>query len=84
MKEREMSFTWGANWQKVHNANTSQLGGLKPGSRQDTASPHHYWVGIFAGAGKNIQGNAIVQAAFDHEPSSAEAVEGLEAALKSA
>ena len=84
MRGRELSFTWGANWQKVHNANTSQLGGLKPGSRQDSASPHDYWVGMFASGGKNIQGNALVQASFPHEPTSEEVVDALETALKSA
>lgn len=84
MNGREIGFTWGANWAKAHNANTSQLGGLKPGSRQDSADPKHYHVGMFAAANKNIQGAPIIQASFDHAPTSAEAIEALEAALEHA
>ncbi|KZT63288.1 hypothetical protein DAEQUDRAFT_770742 [Daedalea quercina L-15889] len=84
MAGRDLGFTWGSNWQKAHNANTSQLGGYKPGSRKDSAAPHKYHVGIFSAANKNIQGKPLVEAEFSKEPTSKQAVDALVSALNKA
>ncbi|KAI0697877.1 hypothetical protein BC835DRAFT_1413385 [Cytidiella melzeri] len=76
---RNLYFEWSPNWSSVHDGNTSQLEGLKPGSRRDSAGARLYWVGLLNVSGKRVQPPAVVQASFANPPSSAEAIAALRA-----
>lgn len=85
LEGHEVSFTWGVNWAKAHNANTSKLGGFKPGSRIDSGEHPQYYVGLFESGGKQIKGSPVIQASFASEPDSIDViVAALRAALDAA
>ncbi|KAJ2916259.1 hypothetical protein MD484_g4148, partial [Candolleomyces efflorescens] len=77
MDGRQVDWTWGPNWTAAHNSNTSQLGGYKPASRQDSTDPGHYWVAMFPSNNKSIKPPPSVQAEFATEPTTAQAVAGM-------
>ncbi|RDX54308.1 hypothetical protein OH76DRAFT_1326190, partial [Lentinus brumalis] len=77
LETKQLQFDWGPNWASVHDGNTSQLGGLKPGSRRDSAAPKHYWVGLFNSRDKRLIAPPLVEASFANPPTTAEAVEAL-------
>ncbi|KAJ2916272.1 hypothetical protein MD484_g4150, partial [Candolleomyces efflorescens] len=81
---RDVSWTWDANWKAGHNSNTSQLGGYKPGSRQDSKDPKLYWVGIFTSKNKSIEPPPLITASFAAVPTTAQAVAALRTALENA
>ncbi|KAI0719993.1 hypothetical protein C8T65DRAFT_736172 [Cerioporus squamosus] len=76
---KNLQFDWSANWASVHDGNTSQLGGLKPGCRQDSAAPRLYWVGLFNSKDKRLVPPPLIQAYFPGPPTTAEAVQALRA-----
>ncbi|KAI0699416.1 hypothetical protein BC835DRAFT_567744 [Cytidiella melzeri] len=79
---KTLSYDWSSSWASVHDGATSQLGGLKPGCRQDSTGARLYWVGLFnAGSNKRVQPPPLVQASFDHVPTTAEVVAALRAQL---
>ncbi|KAH9886208.1 hypothetical protein C8Q73DRAFT_795387 [Cubamyces lactineus] len=87
LETKTLHFDWSANWASIHDGNTSQLGGLKPGSREDSAPPKLRWVGLFnSGSNKRLQPPPLVQASFPAEtvPTTAEVVEALRAAVHAA
>ncbi|KAJ2929862.1 hypothetical protein H1R20_g7236, partial [Candolleomyces eurysporus] len=84
MEAETVSWSWGAQWDKGHGGNTSQLQGYKPGSRRDTQGSLLFWVGLFNTAGKEITGSPLIQANFATEPDTATAVAALRAALQNA
>ncbi|KAI0742398.1 hypothetical protein C8Q80DRAFT_1122700 [Daedaleopsis nitida] len=84
LETRTLHFDWTSQWLSVHDGATSQLGGLKPGCRQDSADPKHYHVGLFRAANKRIQPPPLVEASFPTAPSSADAIKALRAAVDAA
>ncbi|KAI6021037.1 hypothetical protein EDC04DRAFT_2901592 [Pisolithus marmoratus] len=84
MEDREITFVWSSSYGAVHNANTSQLGGLKPGSRRDSASPNLYWVAMFESKGKQIIPPPLIEASFATEPNTPTAVAKLREVLQAA
>ncbi|KAI0329996.1 hypothetical protein GY45DRAFT_1371101 [Cubamyces sp. BRFM 1775] len=87
LETKKLYFDWSANWASIHDGNTSQLGGLKPGSREDSAAPKLRWVGLFnAGSNKRIQPPPLVEASFPAGtvPTTEEVVEALRAAVNAA
>lgn len=84
MATRTIAFTWEANYTAAHDAKTSDLGGLKPGSRQDSDPPNHYWVGMFKSSSKKTTPPPLIEASFQEVPDTATAVAGLRAALEAA
>ncbi|KAI5999059.1 hypothetical protein EDD15DRAFT_2363076 [Pisolithus albus] len=82
MATRTITFTWEKNYAAAHNAKTSELGGVKPGSRRDSAPPHFYWVAMFESGSKRIILPPLIAASFPSEPNTATAVAGLRAALE--
>lgn len=84
MATRTITFTWEANYTAAHNAKTSDLGGLKPGSRQDSAPPNLYWVAMFESNSKRIIPPPLIAASFQNVPDTATAVAGLRVALEAA
>ncbi|KAI6144459.1 hypothetical protein BKA82DRAFT_1004024 [Pisolithus tinctorius] len=84
MEDQEIAFVWNSSYSAVHNAKTSQLGGLKPGSRRDSAAPNLYWVAMFESKNKQIIPPPLIQASFATEPDTATAVAGLRVALENA
>ncbi|KIK04404.1 hypothetical protein K443DRAFT_4701 [Laccaria amethystina LaAM-08-1] len=81
---KTLLFDWSTQWVSVHDGNTSQLGGLKPGCRQDSAAPKLYWVGIFTVSNKRIVPPPLIQASFAAVPDTATAVAALRVALANA
>ncbi|KAJ8475198.1 hypothetical protein ONZ51_g6707 [Trametes cubensis] len=84
---KTLYFDWSEQWASIHDGNTSQLGGLKPGSREDSKAPKLRWVGLFnAGSNKRIQPPPLVQASFaaGTVPTTAEVVEALRAQVDAA
>ncbi|KAI0688277.1 hypothetical protein BC835DRAFT_1522462 [Cytidiella melzeri] len=82
LETKYLSFDWSPNWASVHDGNTSQLKGLKPGCRQDSTGDYLYWVGLFnAGSNKRVQPPPLVQASFRFAPITAEVVAALRAKL---
>ena len=65
----------------MHDGNTSQLGGLKPGCRQDSAHPNLYWIGIFKSANKRIQPPPLIEVSFATAPDTSTVVEALRTAV---
>jgi len=82
MATRDITFVWDTGYSAVHNALTSQLGGLKPGSRRDTFEPKLYWVGLFESKNKRIIKSPLIQASFATAPDVATTVAELRKALK--
>ncbi|KAI0699414.1 hypothetical protein BC835DRAFT_568015 [Cytidiella melzeri] len=79
---KTLSFDWSPNWASVHDGATSQLGGLKPGCRQDSSGERLYWVGLFnSGSNKRIQPPPLVEASFSSVPTTKEVVDALRAKL---
>jgi hypothetical protein len=81
LETKTLGFNWDIQWGGAHDSGTSQLGGLKPGSRRDSAAPNLYWVGIFSVNNKKIVHPPFIQASFAAEPDTATAVAGLRQAL---
>ncbi|KAI0329995.1 hypothetical protein GY45DRAFT_1371100 [Cubamyces sp. BRFM 1775] len=84
---KTLHFDWGTSWASIHDGNTSQLGGLKPGSREDSTAPKLRWVGLFnSGSNKRLQPPPLVQVSFaaGTVPTTAQVVEALRAAVNAA
>jgi hypothetical protein len=81
LANKTLYFDWTTQWVSVHDGNTSQLGGLKPGCRQDSANPKLYWVGIFTVSNKRIVPPPLIQASFATVPNTATAIAELRKAL---
>ena len=84
LETKTFNFDWSPSWASVHDGNTSQLGGLKPGCREDsTGNPKLKWVGLFRSAARNkrIQPPPLVQASFTDEPTTQEVVDALRTAV---
>ncbi|KAJ7195484.1 hypothetical protein GGX14DRAFT_377030, partial [Mycena pura] len=79
---KNLQWDWGVNWTSVHDGNTSQLAGLKPGCRRDSAKPNLHWVGLLpVSSTKRVFPPPLVQASFANAPTTAEVVAALRAAL---
>jgi hypothetical protein len=71
-------FIWETEWNAIHSAGTSVMGGYKLGSQKTKRK--QFRVGLFSSAEKRIITNSFspcVVAEWDHEPTMAEIVEGL-------
>ncbi|KAI0779700.1 hypothetical protein C8Q74DRAFT_1367541 [Fomes fomentarius] len=84
LETKNLQFDWTPNWTSVHDGNTSQLGGLKPGCRQDSAKPNLYWVGLFNSSNKRLVPPPLVQASFATPPTTAQVVQALRAEVDKA
>ncbi|KAL1747316.1 hypothetical protein HDZ31DRAFT_32183, partial [Schizophyllum fasciatum] len=80
IESKTIYFDWGVSWAVVHGATTSQLGGLKPGCRKDSKGSS-YHVGLFNSRNKQIIPPPLVEAAFDHSPTTKEVCDALRAAV---
>ncbi|KAI6006886.1 hypothetical protein EDD15DRAFT_2153042, partial [Pisolithus albus] len=83
MERRTLTFVWGLNYMKGQGCRTSQLGGLKAGSRRESTGYRRYWVGVFQSNGNKIKyPPPLVEACFATEPDTATAVAGLRQQLR--